>query len=83
MISLLGALASILFAVSAIPAAIKALRLKKTGTPVSLSVIVLAGVVTMWLYVTLRYGVDFFFTINSISNTICWSLLLFWGIKSK
>lgn len=83
MITVLGAIASILFAISAVPETIKTIKTRRTGTPTNLAFIVLSAVVTMWLYMTIQHGLDLWFTINSITNTICWTVLLIYGVISR
>jgi uncharacterized protein with PQ loop repeat len=83
MLSLLGILGGILFLIAPLPAAIRAIKAKKTDMPVDVSLVVCLGTVTQYVYLLLSYGFSTVLFANYLVGFVCWAILLFFGVFKK
>jgi uncharacterized protein with PQ loop repeat len=56
MLSLLGIIGGILFLIAPLPAAVRAIRTKKTSIPVDVSLVICIGTVVQYVFLLLSYG---------------------------
>jgi uncharacterized protein with PQ loop repeat len=84
MTSFLGIISGLLFALAALPQAIKSIKHRKhLGTPVGISFVVLAGNITSYLYLLLMYGFNLLLFFNYTFSTLCWSVLFYYGVRKN
>jgi hypothetical protein len=81
-VKLLGLLGGFCFAYAAVPQAIRSLRARKhLGTPVSISLAILAGTFAMYGYLYLAHGFDWVIAVNYSVEALSWAVLLFFGLR--
>lgn len=79
-VNLLGLIGGLFFAYCGVPAAYSTLKAKKhLGTPLSISIPIVAGSIIMYLYLFLAHGFDRILTFNYSVEVLSWSVILWYG----
>jgi hypothetical protein len=84
MVSILGIIGGLLFAVAALPSAIRTIKAKRSlGTPVDISLVVCLGNIIQYVYLLLSYGFNPVLFVNYLVGFVCWVILLYYGVFKK
>jgi len=81
---LIGLLGGLAFAWAGVPAAIATARSGRSiGTPLSIILYILFGVIMMYVYFTFTYGMDWIITLTYLAQLVSWGMLLWYHFRPR
>lgn len=83
MIKLLGIIAGFCFGYCGVPAAWASYKTKAPAAPLSVTVMIVTGGVTMFSYLFLTYGFNLLLTLNYGIEVASWGLILYYHINRR